>query len=42
VRAGKLLEFLMPQAMKDIYEAGRRHMPEEGRNLKDFLEESGK
>jgi hypothetical protein len=42
VRAGKLLEFLMPRAMKDIYEAGRRHMQEEGRNLKAFLEESGK
>ncbi|MFN2298468.1 MAG: SRPBCC family protein [Anaerolineales bacterium] len=42
VRAGKLLEFLMPQAMKDIYESGRWHMQEEGRNLKAFMEESGK
>jgi hypothetical protein len=42
VRAGKLLESLMPKTMKDICEAGRRHMPEGGWNLKNFLEESGK
>lgn len=38
VRAGYLLRKILPQMMDKIIEAGKKHMREEGINLKQFLE----
>lgn len=38
VRAGYLLRKVLPQTMDTIIEAGKKHMSEEGVNLKQFLE----
>lgn len=38
VRAGYLLRKIIPQTMDTIIQAGKKHMREEGVNLKQFLE----